>query len=184
MCEITTQATVERQGAVTFKGSPMTLIGETPKVGDPAPAFDLTGADMSHQGLKDVLAGGTRAALLIVVPSLDTSVCSREAATFNARVGELPGERIGVFVISRDTPFAQKRWAETEQAPNLTMLSDFREHVFGPAYGLLIKELGLLARSIFVVDKDGRVRYSQVVREVAQEPDYEAALAAANAGAR
>jgi len=178
---MTMQAAVERKGAVTFRGSPMTLVGGTLKVGGRAPAFDLAGADLSHQGVNEVLAGGTRAALLIVVPSLDTSVCSREAGTFNGRVGELPSEKIGVFVVSRDTPFAQKRWADAEQASNLTMLSDFREHVFGPAYGVLIKELGLLARSIFVIGSDRTIRHAQIVREVAEEPDYEAALAAAKA---
>jgi thiol peroxidase len=169
----------ERQGVVTFKGNPMTLVGPRLTEGSPAPTFQVTANDLSTLTLEDALAGGTRAALLIVVPSIDTSVCSLETAKFNKQIRELPSEKIAAFTISEDLPFAQKRWAEHEQIANLQLVSDHKDHAFGHAYGVWIKELGLLARSIFLVDKQGTLRYVRIVPEVAQEPDYDEVIAKA-----
>jgi len=169
----------EREGVVTFKGNPMTLVGQALKTGDRAPDFHLVGNDLSEVTLKDALAGGSRAALLIVVPSIDTSVCSLETAKFNKQVRELPEGKVATFTISEDLPFAQKRWSEAEQVKSLQLLSDYKDHSFGKAYGVWIKELGLLARSIFIVDKNGIIQFTQIVPEIAQEPDYDQVLAAA-----
>lgn len=169
----------ERTGVVTFKGNPMTLVGPALKTGDRAPDFQLVGNDLSEVTLNDALANGTRAALLIVVPSIDTSVCSLETAKFNKQVRDLAQDKIATYTVSEDLPFAQKRWAEQEQVKSLQLLSDYKHHTFGKAYGVLIKELGLLARSIFVVDNGGVIRYAHIVPEVAQEPDYDEVIAAA-----
>jgi thioredoxin-dependent peroxiredoxin len=163
---------------VTFKGQPMTLEGPDLKVGDKAPAFTLVDENLKTVGLDDITAHGSSNALLIVVPSLDTGVCSIESAKFNARVGELPPDVVA-YVVSRDLPFAQARWVKEQGDVKLKMLSDFRDHSFGPAFGVLMKELGLLARSIFIVGKDKTIRYKQLVPEVTQEPDYDDVIAAA-----
>ena len=157
----------------------MTLLGPALKAGDAAPAMQLTAGDLSVKSLDDLLAGG--AAMFIAVPSLDTGVCSLESQKFNARLGELPAG-VKAYVVSMDLPFAQARWCGA-QGENVTlgMLSDYREHAFGRNYGLLIKELGLLARAIVVVGKDKTIRYVQLVTETTNEPDYDAALAAAKA---
>jgi thiol peroxidase len=174
---MTTQVVTERPGAVTFKGEPKTLVGPELRAGDPLPQFTLVGADLQPV-TPQRLTEGKRAALLIVVPSLDTGVCSLESKTFNARVGELP-EGVTAYVVSRDLPFAQARWAKEQGDVRLQMLSDYLDHSFGRATGLEIKELGLLARAVIVAGSDGRVRYVQLVREVAQEPNYDEAIAAA-----
>ncbi|MBV9850039.1 MAG: thiol peroxidase [Armatimonadetes bacterium] len=175
---MTTQ--LERPGAITFKGSPMTLVGKELKVGDHAPDFQLQAADdLSPVTWNDLSAGGTRAVLMILVPSIDTSVCARETSTFDKQVAGLPKDKIAVVTVSADTPFAQKRWAGAEHVDNIQMLSDHKERAFADAYGVRIKELGLLARAIYLVDKDGIIRYIQTVPEVATEPDYDAVLRAA-----
>jgi thioredoxin-dependent peroxiredoxin len=171
-----------RNGIVTFKGKPMTLLGAELHAGDPAPQFSLTTGDLSPVNLDVLLDEGDRAALLIVVPSLDTSVCSLESQKFNARLGELPAG-VHAAVVSMDLPFAQARWCGAQGDVRLEMLSDYRDHSFGLNYGLLIEELGLLARAIVVVGKDRNVSYLQIVPEVANEPDYDAALKAAAAAA-
>ena len=163
---------------VTMKGQPVTLEGPNLKVGDKAPDFTLSNAELKPVTLDDVTAHGMKNALLIVVPSLDTGVCSTESAKFNARIGELPPD-VAAYVVSRDLPFAQGRWAKEQGDVKLQLLSDFREHSFGPAYGVLIKELGLLARTVFIVGKDKTILYKQVVPEVTNEPDYEDVMAAA-----
>lgn len=164
---------------VTFKGQPVTLVGPDLKLGDKAPDFTLVSADMKPVTLDDAVDGGKKHALMIVVPSLDTSVCSIESAKFNARIGELPPD-IAANVVSRDLPFAMARWAKEQGDVKLTMLSDYREGDFGPAYGVLIKELGLLARTVFIIGKDKTIKYKQVVPEVTQEPDYDDVIAAAS----
>ncbi|HZY96408.1 MAG TPA: thiol peroxidase [Candidatus Cybelea sp.] len=172
----------ERTGVVTFKGNPMTLLGPELRAGDPAPEFALTASDLSAVTREILLDEGKRAALLIVVPSLDTSVCSLESQKFNQRLGELPAGVLAA-VVSMDLPFAQVRWSAAQGDIKLEMLSDYRDRSFGRNYGLLMAELGLLARAIVVVAKAGTVSYVQIVPEVASEPDYDAALKAAAAAA-
>lgn len=172
----------ERAGAVTFKGKPMTLLGPELHAGDPAPEFTLTAADLSTVTPEALLDEGRRAALLVVVPSLDTPVCSLESQKFNGRLGELP-EGVVAAVVSMDLPFAQGRWCGAQGDVKLQMLSDYRDRSFGTNYGLTIAELGLLARAIVVIGKDRTISYVQIVREVADEPDYDAALEAAAAAA-
>ncbi len=169
----------ERTGVITFKGKPVTLAGPELRVGDKAPALDLITTDMQPYNLSEALAGGTRGALLIIVPSIDTSICSLETMKFNHRVGDLAKEKVATFTISVDLPFAQKRWGTAEKIESLQLLSDYKDHSFGQGWGVYIKEIGLLARSVFVVDKTGIIRYAEIVPEVAQEPNYDHALDAA-----
>jgi thiol peroxidase len=171
----------ERPGAITFKGQPMTLVGRELKVGDTVPDFELQASDdLSTVTWDTVSAGGTKAVLLILVPSIDTSVCALETRKFNQQVTTLPMEKITVVTISADTPFAQKRWVEEEHVDNIRLLSDHKERSFADAFGVKIKELGMLARAIYLIDKNRVVRYIQTVPEVASEPDYDAVLAAAH----
>lgn len=173
----------ERTGVITFKGSPMTLQGPELHVGDPAPEFALTAGDLSTVTPEILLDEGRCAVMLIIVPSLDTSVCSLESQKFNARLGEMP-EGVRAAVVSMDLPFAQARWCGAQGGDvRLEMLSDYRDRSFGLNYGLSIVELGLLARAIVVIGKDRTVAYIQIVPEVANEPDYDAALKAATAAA-
>jgi thiol peroxidase len=160
----------------------MTLVGPQLRAGAPAPDFALSAGDLSTVTPEMLLDEGKRAAMLIVVPSLDTSVCSLESQKFNGRLGELPANVVAA-VVSVDLPFAQARWCGAQGDVKLQMLSDYRFHTFGENYGLLIEELGLLARAIVVIGKDRTVSYVQIVPEVASEPDYDAALAAAAAAA-
>jgi thiol peroxidase len=164
---------------VLFKGQPAELVGPDLKVGDRAPDFTLVDVNLQTVNLEAVTANGTKNALLIVVPSLDTNVCSLESAKFNQRVGELPPD-IAAYVVSRDTPFAMARWGKEQGDVKLQFLSDFRDQSFGPAYGVLIKDMGLLARAIFIIGKDKTIRYKQVVPDVGKEPDYEDVIAAAS----
>ncbi|MEM9913697.1 MAG: thiol peroxidase [Planctomycetota bacterium] len=162
----------ERPAATTLKGNPMTLLGDELKVGDAAPDFSLKATDMSDKSLADY-AGKVK--LISVVPSLDTPVCDTETRKFNEAASDL-GNGVVVLTVSVDTPMAQKRWCGAAGVENVECLSDFKDHSFGPAYGVRIKEVGLLARQIFVVDADDKITYTQLVGEVAEEPDYDAAL--------
>lgn len=178
-----TQSIPERAAAVTFRGTPMTLVGAELRAGDPAPSFTLATTALDPYTLETATDGGKRAALLIVVPSLDTGVCSKETDTFYKRLGELP-PGVVACVVSLDLPFAQARWSAEHGTEGLVLLSAYREHGFGSAYGVLIKELGLLARSEFVIGKDRTIAYAHLVPEVAEEPDYDRTLAAAARAAR
>ena len=173
-----TQITGERDAVITFRGKPMTLVGPELHAGDRAPDFTLVTKDLAPFTLDQALSSGSNSALLIVVPSLDTQTCSLETQTFHKRLAELPAN-VRAYIISLDLPFAQQRWAAANEAPNLTYLSDFRDKAFGPAYGVLIKGLGLLARATFVVRPDKTLAYATIVKEVADEPDYEEVFAAA-----
>lgn len=164
---------VERPNAVTLKGGALTLVGPELKVGDQAPDFVTVGKDLKPVGLADT-QGKTR--IFSVVPSLDTPVCDSQTRRFNQEAGSLPNVRI--YTISMDLPFAQSRWCAAAGVNNVTMLSDHRDGSFGAAYGTLIKELRLNARALFVVDEGGIIRHLQYVKEVADHPDYEAALEA------
>jgi len=165
----------EREGAVNLKGNPKTLVGDEVSVGSPAPAFSVKGQDLSDITL-DSFSG--KVLIIVTVPSLDTPVCDIETKRFNEEAGKL-GDDVEVLVVSLDMPFAQKRWCGLNDATNIKTGSDYMDHSFGTAYGVRIKEVGFLARAVFVIDKDGTVKHAQLVPEVAEEPDYDAVLAAA-----
>ena len=164
---------VERKEAVTLRGNPFTLVGPEIKVGDQAPDFSVIGNDMKPVTLADT-AGKVR--ILATVPSLDTPVCDAETRRFNVEAANLPG--VEILTVSMDLPMAQKRWCGAAGVTNVRTLSDYRERSLGPAFGVLIKELQLDARAVFVLDKDNTVRYVEYVKEVADHPNYDAALAA------
>ena len=164
----------DTRNTVTHKGKPVTLVSRGPKVGELAPDFELLGNDMSAVKLSDF---NGKVCIICSVTSLDTSVCDTEVRKFNEHATSL-GDNVVVLVISMDLPFAQKRWCGAEGIKNVQTLSDHRKAEFGNKYGVLVKELRLLARSVFVVDGEGFVRYIEIVNEIANEPDYEAALKA------
>jgi thiol peroxidase len=159
---------------ITFKGNPMTLVGPELKVGDAAPDFSVVDNSLAPVSLA-TYAGKVK--IISAVPSLDTPVCDTETRRFNQEAAGLPGE-VALLTISVDLPFAQKRWCGAAGIDRVITLSDYRDRSFGLAYGVLIDELKLLSRSIFVVDGSDVVRYIQHVPEVTQEPDYAAVLAA------
>lgn len=167
----------ERKGLVTIHGNPLTLLGQEIKPGDKAPDFSLLDNDLGPKGLQDY-AG--KVLIISAVPSLDTPVCDMETRRFNNEAGSL-GANVQILTVSMDLPFAQKRWCGAAGVDKLQTLSDHREASFGLAYGVLIKELRLLARAVFVVNPAGQVTYVQLVPEVGNEPDYEAVLQAVKA---
>jgi len=162
----------ERVGVITMKGNPLTLTGHEIKVGDMAPDVTLVANDLSEVKLSSFKG---KKVVLSVVPSLDTLVCDLQTKRFNMEASKLAG--VAVLTISKDLPFAQKRWCGAAGATAVKTLSDFRGN-FGETYGVLIKGLGLLARAIFVIDENGKVTYVQLVKEVASEPNYEEVLKA------
>ena len=165
----------ERPNAVTFKGNPLTLIGPEIKAGDKAPNFQVIARDLSPVTL-DSSKGKVR--LISVVPSLDTPVCDQQTRRFNEEAAKLPAN-VEVLTVSVDLPFAQARFCGAANIDRVKILSDHRELSFGQAYGVLIKELKLLARSVFVIDATDRIQYVELVKEVTNHPNYDAALAAA-----
>ena len=167
----------EKTGIITFKGNPMTLLGPALKVGDAAPDFAVVDNGLAAATLSDY-AGKIR--IISSVPSLDTPVCDTETRRFNQEAASLPGN-VDVLTVSLDLPFAQKRWCGAAGIDKIVTLSDYRERSFGLGYGVLIKELLLLTRAVFVVDAANTIRYIQIVPEVTAEPDYAAAIAAAKA---
>ncbi len=164
-------------GAVTFKGNPMTLTGTPLTVGQPAPEFNLTASDMSAKTLADY-AG--KVIILSTVPSLDTPVCQVQTSRFNQEAGAL-GDDVVILTVSVDLPFAQKRWCGANEGNCVELLSDYKDHNFMNAYGLRVEELGLIARSVSVIDKEGNLTYHELVGEIADEPKYDAVLEAAKA---
>lgn len=160
---------MERTGIITFKGGPLTLVGEEVKVGVAAPNFTVLKNDLSPVSLSD-FAGKT--VIISAVPSLDTPVCDVETRNFNKIAAEL-GENVVVLTISMDLPFAQARWCGAAGIDKVVTASDHKEASFASAFGVMIKELRLLARSVFVVDGKGVLRYAQLVKEVTEEPNYE-----------
>jgi thiol peroxidase len=164
----------ERTGIVTMRGNPLTLVGSEVKVGEPAPDFVVLSNDLAPVELSS-FAG--KICVITSVPSLDTPVCEIETKRFNEEASGL-GSDVVILVVSMDLPFAQKRWCAAEGVEAVQTLSDHRDASFGTSYGVLIKELRLLARAVFVVDKEGKIQYTQIVNEIADEPDYEAALGA------
>ena len=165
----------ERKGVVTIFGNPLTLVGQAVDVGQKAPDFTVLDNDLNPKTLKDY-AG--KVLIITAVPSLDTPVCDMETRRFNAEASKL-GANVQILTISMDLPFAQKRWCAAAGIGQVATLSDHRDASFASAWGVLVKELRLLARSVFVVDKDLTVRHVQIVAEMTHEPDYGAALAAA-----
>lgn len=167
-------ATQQRPAGVKFKGNPMTLLGAEVKVGSQAPEFEVLAQDLTPV----TLAGSKgKIRLINVVPSLDTGICDAQTRRFNEEAAKLPAG-VEVLTISMDLPFAQKRWCGSAGIDRVKVLSDHRKGSFGKAYGVQIKELRLLARSIFVVDAKDTVRYVEYVPEVTTHPNYDAALAA------
>lgn len=167
--------TEERTGIITFKGNPMALLGPDVKVGDAAPDFRVVDNGLQPVTLADS-SGKVR--LISVVPSLDTPVCDTQTRKFNEEAAKLPDD-VAAYTISLDLPFAQKRWCGNAGIDKVQTLSDYQERSFGLNWGLLIRELKLLARAVYVVDRNDRVVYREIVAEVTDEPDYAAALAAA-----
>jgi Peroxiredoxin len=160
---------------VTMRGNPVTLVGDEVKVGDKARDFTVVANDLSTVTLNDT--SGVR--IFLSVPSLDTGVCDAEVRRFNEEAASLEG--VKVYTISMDLPFAQARWCGAAGVENVVTLSDHRDASFGQNWGVLIKELRLLARAVFVVDSSNTVTYVEYVPEVSSHPDYEKALAAAKA---
>jgi thioredoxin-dependent peroxiredoxin len=165
---------MERKGIVTMKGNPITLEGNGLKVGDKAPEFSVLDGKLTSVGLRD-FAGKLK--VISVTPSLDTPVCDTQARRFNQEAGNLPAD-IVVMNISMDLPFAISRFCTTAGIDKVKAFSDHRDASFGVAYGVLVKGLRLLARAIFVLDKDDTIKYVEIVPEVTNQPDYEKALAA------
>ncbi len=165
----------ERSNIVTFKGNPATLLGPDIKVGDTAPEFRVVDNALQAVTLASNLG---RVQLITVVPSIDTPVCDTMTRKFNEKAAQLP-ENVVILTVSVDLPFAQKRWCGNAGVEKIKTVSDYQDRSFGLNYGLLLKELKLLARAIYVIDKDGKVAYREIVKEVTAEPDYDAALAAA-----
>jgi thioredoxin-dependent peroxiredoxin len=166
--------TQERQGVVTFKGNPLTLIGPDVRVGDKAPDFTVLGNDLSPITLA---SSKGKIRLIVSVPSLDTPVCDTEVRRFNQEASRLGN--VEVLVVSMDLPFAQSRWCGAAGIENVKTVSDHRDASFGTNFGVLVKELRLDARAIFVVDANDTITYKEIVTEMTQEPNYDAALKAA-----
>ena len=167
---------MSRQGAVTFKGTPMTLAGEAVKVGQPAPDFTLHYFEGGLKTLKNADLKG-KPTFLSVVPSLDTPVCQTQTKKFNEQLSSL-SDKVNAVTVSLDLPFAMNRFCGAESIKNMKVASDYQTKSFGKSYGMLIEELQLLARGVFVLDANGKVVYAETVKEVASEPNYEAALTA------
>ncbi len=173
---------MSRSGAVTFKGNPMTLAGSAVQVGQPAPAFTLhrfADGKLQTVSLSDLKG---RPVIISVVPSLDTGVCQKQTKEFNQKLGSL-GDKVHAVTVSLDLPFAQNRFCGAENITNMTTVSDYFDRRFGQDWGMMIEELKILARGVFVVDSSGKVVYAELVPEVTQEPNYDAALQALAAAA-
>jgi len=160
--------------SVTLQGNALTLVGNQVEIGQPAPDFTVIDNDMQPVQLKDFIGKVT---IISAVPSLDTPVCSAETRQFNELAGKL-SPAVQVVTISMDLPFAQKRWCGAAKVDRVLTFSDYRDRSFGNSYGVLIDELKLLSRAVFVIDREGIIQYIQLVPEIAQEPDYNAVVAA------
>ncbi len=162
----------DRNNVIKMKGNPLTLTGNEVKVGDTAPDFGVLDGSLTSVKLSDFKG---KTVIIVSVPSVDTPTCDLEAKRFNKEAGKF-GDDVVILTISMDLPFAQARWCAASGVENIKLLSDYRDRAFGNNFGVLIKELGLLARTIFVVDKDGKVRYIQYVEETTVEPNYDEVL--------
>src|SRR5208337_3906431 len=155
------------------RGNPLTLIGPELKAGDAAPDFAVVDSGLKPIGLKET---GSQVRIISVVPSLDTPVCDAQTKRFNEEAAKMPN--VDILTVSMDLPFAQKRWCGAFGVDKVKMLSDHKDASFGSNYGTLIKELRIESRAIFVIDPDNRILHAEYVKEVADFPNYEAALAA------
>src|SRR5713226_8140462 len=169
---------MERPGATTLKGNPLTLIGPALKPGDAAPNFTMVDNGLKPVTLQDT---GNTVRIFSVVPSLDTPVCDAQTKRFNEEAGKLPN--VNIYTFSMDLPFAQKRWCGAFGVDHVKMVSDHREGSFGQSYGTLIKDLRIMSRAIFVVGKDNKIRHVEYVKEVGEHPNYETAMTAARTAA-
>ena len=161
-------------GAITMKGTPFTLTGSLPETGQPAPDFEVLDNTLTPVRLSSYKG---KICIIAAVPSLDTPVCDIETRRFNTEAAKL-GSNVVILTISMDLPFAQKRWCGNAGIDRVITLSDHRKAEFGPAFGILIGDLRRLARAVFIVDQNGIIRLVHLVKEVADEPDYEVVLAA------
>lgn len=161
-------------GSVTLEGKPLSICGSVIAANQAAPAFHLLRPDLSETSLLDYRG---RVVILSTVPSLDTSVCNKQALRWNEEAPRLAS--VAVLTVSMDLPFAQKRWMDEAGVKNVDVLSAHRSEDFGLAYGVLIAGLRLLARAVFVIGPDGVLRYREVVPELTRLPDFDAAIAAA-----
>jgi thiol peroxidase len=161
-----------------MRGNPLTLIGPELKAGDSAPDFKLVDNSLKNVSLADT---GSNVRIISVVPSLDTPVCDAQTKRFNEEAAKLPG--VDILTVSMDLPFAQKRWCGAFGVDKVKMLSDHRDGSFGTNYGTLIKDLRIESRAIFVLDQKNKIRHAEYVKEVADFPNYDTALAAARAAA-
>ena len=162
----------ERKGVVTFKGNPITLLGEEVKKGDKAKDFTVLGTDLSEVKLSDY-AG--KVVVISVFPSVDTGVCALQLSRFNQEAANF-GDDVQLLSISVDLPFALGRYCADKGIKNALTTSDHKELDFGTKYGFVIKELRLLSRGTVIVDKDGIIKYVEYVPEIGEHPDYEKAL--------
>jgi thiol peroxidase len=165
----------KQEGAVTLEGNPVTLLGTQPAVGEEAPGFTVVDAEWNEVHLSDY---GGKVLLISAVPSVDTSVCSLQTQRFNEEAADLP-DNVVVLTISQDLPFALDRFCGAEGVDRIPVLSDHVYAEFGDRYGILIEGMRLLARSIWLVDEQGKIAYKELVPEITDHPDYEAALEAA-----
>ncbi|CEP80241.1 thiol peroxidase [Paraclostridium sordellii] len=155
---------------VTFNGAPLTLEGNQVKVGDIAPDFTVVGNDLNTVKFSDI--EGKK--ILVAVPSIDTPVCDMEVRKFNQEASKL--NNVKVYTISMDLPFAQARWCGNSGIENVVTVSDYKDREFSKAYGLYIKELGLVSRAVIVVDENNKIVYTEYLDEITNEPNYEKAL--------
>jgi thioredoxin-dependent peroxiredoxin len=167
----------ERTGIITFRGTPLTLLGAALQTGDTAPDFTVLDNGLNERTMADFQG---KVLILSSIPSLDTPTCDMETRRFNSEAVGL-GDGIEILTISMDLPFAQKRWCGAAGVERVVTLSDHRDASFGLGYGVLIKEMRLLARAVFVVTPDRKLAHVQIVPEIASEPEYESVLSAARA---
>lgn len=167
---------IERFGAINFAGKEATVIGEELSAGQPAPDFSAQADDWTMTQVLEATKGKVR--IIAALPSLNTSVCDREARRFNQEAASL-GQDVAVIAISNDLPFTLKNWCAASGVDQVLVLSDHLELEFGKKYGVLIKEVRVLRRAVFVVDRNDKIVYAAYMPTIGMEPDYEAVLEAA-----
>lgn len=167
---------IERKGVFTFRNRDVTVIGDDVKPGDQAAEFEVLNLDF--EAIKGLASTAGKVRIIAAVPSLETSVCDRETRRFNQEAANLSKD-IAILVVSMDQPYTQKRWCGAAGIDQVTVVSDAINREFGPRYGVLLKEVGVFRRAIFVVDKNGVVAYAAYMPVLGDEPNYEEVIAAA-----